>query len=247
MIARMVSAANVGSQRAVNVGARRYALGGLLLLAACGSTHADGPREPARVSLASAPRMVPVASACRGARLTLDGAMLDGERSPCSCSERDVRTRPDGRLEERAGTWCGPAHASETRSADVSALAERTVLAPGEGTRVTLRVRNPSAQPAVYRLATRHLSARFVLPSGAPLEDAALSSGPYNDEALFELEAGGSLEITLQVRGTYSRHARRGQGATVDDVPLAPGAYAIQVFTGGLGGVDSKLVPVEVR
>jgi hypothetical protein len=133
---------------------------------------------------------------------------------------------------------------------EVSVVPERSVLATGEGTRVVLRVRNPNVTAAAYRLATRHLWARLVGADGAPFKDASLSSGTYRDEALVELAPGGVFEVSLPVSGTYARFTGSGSSATADRVEdgrLAPGRYAIQVFVGGLGGADARLVPVEVR
>ena len=121
------------------------------------------------------------------------------------------------------------------------------MLAPGEGTNVVVRVTNPRPETSVYRVLNRHLTTRLVLKDGRPFPDAAHSSGPYNDEALFELPPNGAMELHVPVSGTYARWVGTGESATVEKAKLSPGMYAIEVFLGGLGGEGSRLVPMEVR
>jgi hypothetical protein len=189
-----------------------------------------------------APRRIDLASGCRSAmHLAVSAATLADDAWPCACHETE-RT-PAG---VRAGSWCGLAQSNEGAPGEVSVSLDRSVLAPGEGVRVLVRLRNPGATSATYRLPDRHLSARFVDLQGKPLTDV-FQSAPYRDEALLELAPGGVFEATLDVAGTYARWVGTGASATTEQRRLAPGRYAIQVFVNGLGGEESRLVPIEVR
>jgi hypothetical protein len=186
-------------------------------------------------------RIVPIPDACRGAHLT-----LDEELSACACDETETRV-VDGTPAVSAGRWCGLPHPNETRRATLAVSAERTVLAPGEGASVVVRLANPGPDTAVYRASNRHLSARLALANGQPFPDESLTSSRYADEALFELPPGGTMEVRLSVLGTYARWVGSGEGATIENAKLSPGTYAIQVFLGGLGGEASRLVAIQVR
>lgn len=186
-------------------------------------------------------RIAPVADACRGEHLT-----FESELAACACGEREHRIY-DGKLVQRAGDWCGLPHPNETARANLQVSAERTVLAPGERTNVFVRLTNPGPETSVYRVLNRHLTTRLVLKDGRALPDATHSSGPHNDEALFELPPNGAMELRVPVSGTYARWVGTGESASVEQAKLSPGTYAIEVFLGGLGGEASRLVPIEVR
>ncbi|NOU31772.1 MAG: hypothetical protein HOO96_28040 [Polyangiaceae bacterium] len=255
---------NVPSHRTVNAGAAVILA---CLLAACSGTQSEAARPhvaaesppalregcvgvggkpcapSAAGSSAAAPvRRIDLATGCRTAmHLAVSAAMLEDDAWPCACHESE-RT-PNG---VRAGGWCGLPQANEGPRGEVSITLERVVLAPGESAHVLVRLRNPSATAATYRLPDRHLSARFVDLQGKPLTDV-FQSAPYRDEALVELAPGGILEVSLEVAGTYARWVGTGASATTEQRRLAPGRYAIQVFVKGLGGEESRLVPFEVR
>ncbi|HVJ91402.1 MAG TPA: hypothetical protein VM580_16480, partial [Labilithrix sp.] len=198
-------------------------------------------REPAKVELPPA-RIVPVSEACRGEHLT-----LDAELSACACREREFSIS-NGGLAERAGYWCGLPHSNETTRANIGVSAERTVLAPGEGTNVVVRLTNSGPETSVYRILHRHISTDLVRADGRPLPDAALGwDGQYNEEALFELPPRGTMELRVPVSGTYWRWVGTGESSRTEKAKLSPGMYAIRVRLGELGGEGARLVPIEVR
>jgi len=197
--------------------------------------------RPVAERKAPPPRVAPVAAACRGAQLD-----LDAELSACACSETEYRVH-EGKVAVRLGDWCGLPHPNERSRANVDVTAERTELAPGEGTTVRVRVTNPGPETSVYRVSNRHLSARLVLANGRPFPDAVHSSGAHNDEAHFELPPGGTMELRVPVSGTYSRWVGTGESAAMESAKLAQGGYGIEVFLGGLGGERSRVVAIRVR
>lgn len=251
---------NVPSHHGVNAGAAAMAV---CLLMGCGGSQAEvaPPRvsEPPPAlrqgctSVAGGPcvsdgvptvsaRRIDLPASCSGVTtLRVSAALLEDDAWPCACHESE-RT-PNG---VRAGSWCGLPQANEGLRGEVSIALERSVLAPGEGAHVLVRLRNPNPTAATYRLPDRHLSARFTDSEGKPLTDV-FQSGPYRDEALVELAPNGVLEVSLEVAGTYARWVGTGASATTEQRRLVPGRYAVQVFVRGLGGEESRLVPFEVR
>lgn len=225
-----------------------------IALASCAATTTDRPPEsgPVRREGSTSPavppralpaaRIVPVVAACRGKKLK-----LDSELEPCACGEREVRQGPDGARLERAGAWCGLRHPEETTAVTIDVEAERPVIAAGEATHVLVRIANPNDRAVIIRFPSRHLHARLARTGGEPLEGEAFSSGDYNDEALVELEGHGAVEIVVPVAGTYSRHTGSGDSASIEPARLAAGQYAVRVFLEGVGGVASRLVPIELR
>ncbi len=69
----------------------------------------------------------------------------------------------------RAGAWCGLPQPNEGRAGVLSVVVDRATLAPGDEAQVIVRLSNPAAEAACYRLATRHLWVQWVTPDGAPL------------------------------------------------------------------------------
>jgi hypothetical protein len=203
---------------------------------------ADGSPCTAKAALRLPARRIVLAKACRAViRLTVDEATLNDDGWPCACHE--VEDTPQG---VRAGSWCGTPQVNEGWPAELSVAAERTVLRPGEGTRVTVRLRNPNASAASYRIPNRHMVAQFVDAKGNPLTDV-FHSGRSPDEALVELAPGGVLDVSLDLVGTYARWQPAGAPSTMERRALLPGKYAIRVHLGGLGGAEHRLVPVEVN
>lgn len=185
--------------------------------------------------------MVPVADGCRGEHLT-----LDAELSPCACNESEYRVH-DGGVSVRAGQWCGLPHPNETSRPKIEVTAERAELGSGEDTVVIVRVTNSGPDAAVYRVANRHLWTRLVQSNGQPFTDAVHASGPYNDEAFFELVPNGTMELRLPASASYDRWVGTGPSAKTERAKLSPGPYAIEVFLGELGGERTHLVPIRVR
>ncbi|AKU96606.1 hypothetical protein AKJ09_03270 [Labilithrix luteola] len=185
--------------------------------------------------------MVPIAEACRGELLT-----LDAELSACACNESEYRVY-DGGLSVRAGQSCGLPHPNEKSRPKIEVTADRAELASGEDTVVIVRVTNSGPEAAVYRVVNRHLWTRLVQSNGQPFPDAVHASGPYNDEAFFELAPSGTMELRLPASASYDRWVGSGPSAKPERAKMSPGPYAIEVFLGELGGERTRLVPIHVR
>ena len=211
----------------------------------------EAPNEPRVVSSAARPssplpvhvatgasvsRVSPVAAACRGSALE-----LPPDLDPCACDKVQTFVSPSGSTSIRAGDWCGPPLDEEKGPPETVARLEKVVLAPGEAARVRIVLRNPEAETRVYRARSRYLWARFVKPSGQLLSTVGLGFSHYSDEAMIELPPGGRANVVLELPGMVARW----RGKEVVTAPLGPGAYAVEVDLGSLGG--KRLLPVEVK
>jgi hypothetical protein len=182
------------------------------------------------------PRSSPVADACRGRALE-----LPPDFEPCACDQVQTFVSPTGATSIRAGDWCGPRLDQEKGPPETSVRLENVVLAPGEPARLRIVLRNPEAETRVYRARSRYLWARFVKPSGQLLSTVGLGFSHYGDEAMIELLPGGRANVVLEVPGMVARR----RGKDIVTAPLGPGAYAVEVDLGSLGG--RRLLPVEVE
>lgn len=202
-------------------------------------TPSVDPHAPKGSRPATPRRVVPIVTGCSGPALVLDATF-----SSCACDERDDYILADGSLVVRAGSSCGARHPEELGPPPrVTVSLSSNRVAPNETVTLAVVLANDTAASRRYRAIPRVASARFVRPSGEPIPTnmGSSTSGTYAEEALFELPPAGTATITLEATASISRY----EGKRAVTVGLPPGAYAIEVDLGSLGG--KKLLPVDVR
>lgn len=220
----------------------------LALLVACRQEPApapvaplDVPPLPPRPTPAPRPMPAPVTDfglpeGCHGKHLTTTGSMAQ-----CGCHE--TMHYDGGGV--RADLWCGPPRPLERTPPILSVALAPPNVGPGEPFRVVLRVENPSpTEPALYRLRGQEFFAKIVKTDGGPLPRSVFASAPARDEALFELDGGGTLTVTLDLR---AEHAQWNAANRIETRPLPRGSYHVEVSRNGLGSGDDAVAPLEVH